>query len=169
MLSRQTYRGTVIDAETGEPLEGAVFVIVWHTNPIVRMNGPSYFHSATETLTDAKGEFIVNGSPGIDWNPFTSIDRYPSIAIFKPGYSPFIWRYLEEKPQEETKKAMLSDGAAIKLTALKNEQEMRRYTDTGPIGIPTDVPYEKIPKLTTLINIHRKSAGISGEIGKPSD
>ncbi len=26
----QTYRGKVVDAETGQPLEGAVFVIVWN-------------------------------------------------------------------------------------------------------------------------------------------
>src|ERR1043166_8866755 len=43
-----TYRGKVVDAETGEPLEGAVFVIVWMKKPMVTMDGPRYFHNARE-------------------------------------------------------------------------------------------------------------------------
>ena len=61
----------VVDAETGQPLEGAVFVIVWNKKLAVSMNGSRDFHSAKEALTDANGEFLVYGSPGLDWNPFT--------------------------------------------------------------------------------------------------
>jgi hypothetical protein len=39
----QTYRGRVLDADTGEPLEGAVFVITWHKKPFMTMDGPQYF------------------------------------------------------------------------------------------------------------------------------
>lgn len=164
----QTYRGRVVDAETGQPLEGAVFVIVWNKKLIVTMNGSRTFHSAKEAMTDEKGEFSVGGSPGIDWNPFTYVVEDPSIAIFMPGHGPFPRGHVREVSPVETEKAMRGTGAVIKLPRLKSQQEMRQYGGLGGLGIPSDTPYEKIPNLIRLINIHRKLAGVSSELGTPS-
>jgi hypothetical protein len=164
-LWAETYRGKVVDAETGEPLEGAVFVITWHKRPFITMNGPQYFHSANEGLTDGKGEFSVDGSPGVDWNPFTYIMERPHIAIFKPGYAPFPVGHLRETRQEETEQEMITGGALVKLPRLKTEQEMKQYTGPANMRIPSDVPYNEIPNLIKLINSHRKSIGFS-PIGK---
>lgn len=163
----QIYRGKVVDAETGQPLEGAVFVIVWYKKPFVTMNGPQDFHSAKEALTDAKGEFLVDGSPGIDWNPFTYIKNDPSIAIFMPGYGPFPVGHVKELPTAELEKAMTEAGAVIKLPKLKSQQEMRRYTFPGSMRILSDTPYEAMPNLIRLINIHSKMAGLTSQIGPP--
>jgi hypothetical protein len=164
-LWADTYRGKVVDAETGEPLEGAVFVIIWHKKPFITMNGPQYFHSANEGLTDGKGEFSVDGSPGVDWNPFTYIMERPHIAIFKPGYGPFPVAHVREKRQEETEQEMIKGGALVRLPRLKTDQEMKRYTSPTGMRIPSDVPYEEIPNLVRLINIQSKNIGIP-PIGK---
>jgi len=157
----QTYRGKVVDAETGQPLEGAVFVIVWNKKPFIAMDGPQYFHSAKEALTDAKGEFSVDGSPGIDWNPLTYLKNDPSIAIFMPGYGPFPVGHVKEMPQDHMEKAMTGAGVVIKLPKLKTQQEMWRYTSPGALQISTATPYEEMPNLMRAINIHRKLAGLS--------
>jgi hypothetical protein len=166
--SAQTYRGKVVDAETGQPLEGAVFVIVWEKKPALSMNGYRDFHSAKEALTDANGEFSVDGSPGIDWNPFTYVVKTPSIAIFMPGYGPFPTGHVKETPVAEMKNAMTGAGVVIKLPKLKTQQEMRRYTGPGALHISTGTPYEEIPNLMRLINIHSKMAGLSSQIGPPT-
>jgi hypothetical protein len=164
----QIYRGKVVDAETGQPLEGAVFVIVWTKKPLVTMDGPEYFHSATEALTDSKGEFSVDGSPGVDWNPFTYVRNHPSIAIFVPGYGPFPTGHVKDMPTEEMEKAMTGAGSVIKLPKLKTQEEMRRFASPGTLQISTGTPYEDIPNLVRLINIHRKLAGLSSQIGPPA-
>jgi uncharacterized membrane protein len=57
IVSAETYHGKVVDAETGEPLKGAVVAVVWHKKPILAMGGINYFHNARETLTDSEGRF----------------------------------------------------------------------------------------------------------------
>ncbi len=164
----QIYRGQVVDAATGQPLEGAVFVIVWNKKPLITMDGPQYFHSAKEVLTDSKGEFSLDGSPGIDWNPFTYILDNPSIAIFMPGYGPFPTGHVKETPREEMEKAMTGTGVVIKLPKLKSEQEMRKFSGPENLRIPTTTPYEELPNLIRLINIHRKLARFSSQLGTPT-
>ena len=161
VLWAQTYRGKVVEADTGEPLEGAVFVITWHKKPFITMDGPQYFHSAKEGLTDAKGEFSVDGSPTIDWNPFTYIMERPHIAIFKPGYGPFPVAHVREKRLEESEQEMVKGGAIIKLARLKTQEELKRYTSQTGMRIPSGVPNEDIPRLIKLINVQRKMAGLT--------
>src|SRR5438552_10149675 len=43
-----TYHGTVVDAETGTPLQGASVTVVWVKRPVIAMDGPEYFHEARE-------------------------------------------------------------------------------------------------------------------------
>ena len=85
----------MIDAETGKPIEGAVVVVEWHKKPRIAMGGIAYFHNARETLTDADGKFVLDSSPGIDWNPLTYIQE-PRIIVFYPGYRPFTPAYMKD-------------------------------------------------------------------------
>lgn len=163
----ETYHGTVVDAETNAPLEGAVVVVVWHRKPIVTMDGPQYFHKAVEALTDAEGKFAVDASPGIDWNPFTYVLKEPRIVIFKPGYGPFPVGHLSTKSVKELKEAMLTEGATIALPKLKTKKELREFTSPVDMRISTLVPDERIPKLMRLINMQRRSLGLQPE-GRPS-
>src|SRR5436190_4736834 len=84
------YHGTAVDADTGEPIQGAAVVVVWYTRPYIAMpagDAPETLHAIKETTTDAIGRFAVSTWRGIDWNPFTHV-LAPTIVIYKPGYEP---------------------------------------------------------------------------------
>src|SRR5436309_3524558 len=71
------YHGTVVDEETGAPLQGTAVTVVWSRRPVVAMDGPEYFHEAREAVADAKGGFAVDVSPSRDWNPLTYVKQPP--------------------------------------------------------------------------------------------
>jgi hypothetical protein len=76
------YEGKVIDAETGEPIEGAVVLGVWYRIHPNVAGWNSEFYDATETLTDENGDFSI---PGLGLLVFSNIDTI-DILIFKAGY-----------------------------------------------------------------------------------
>jgi hypothetical protein len=165
-----TYHGTVVDAETKAPLEGAVVAVIWHRKPLVTMNGPQYFHRAREVLTDAEGKFAVNAAPGIDWFPFTYVVREPRVVIFKPGYGPFpvaqvsprvVMRFGEQHQLDlvELNRELLK-GAVVALPKLKTAEELREFSNTGALLISALIPDERIPNVIRLLNVHRKELGL---------
>ncbi len=158
----KTYHGTVVDEETGKPLEGAVIVVIWHKKPMISMDAPEYFHDAKETLTDSEGRFRLDASPAIDWNPFTVINE-PNVVIFQPGYEPFaLLRTLTRHgfhTFEDVDNAF-QKAVVIKLSELKSRDELRKFGDASILGIGPDVPFEKVPNFLKLINDQRKMAGL---------
>lgn len=75
------YRGKIVDAETKEPIEGAVIFIEW-----VKLHafGGSTFIDGQETLTDKNGEFYISGI----WvfNPWKRLTSEAEMTIYKSGY-----------------------------------------------------------------------------------
>lgn len=160
----EAYRGTVIDAETKAPLEGAVVVVIWYKKPLITMDGPQYFHKATEALTDAEGKFSVDASPGMNWNPFRRVlkdpEIYPAVVIYKPGYGPFPEAQVSPTSETEAKQAMLRDGAVVELRTLKTKNELRRFTGPASMVGVSIAPQDRIPNLMRLINVQRRSLGL---------
>jgi hypothetical protein len=70
--------GTVIDSETGKPLEGAIVLVEW---TITRGIGLEYTNSyqVVEVLTGSNGKFKVSGV----FNPFVNA---PNVTVYKKGY-----------------------------------------------------------------------------------
>jgi hypothetical protein len=83
------FMGKVVDAKTGEPIEGAVVLIGFYTKSGSVGGWVGKFADAIETLTDAKGEFHFSSKriyllrSNAIWD-----DRY-QITIFKPGYGAY--------------------------------------------------------------------------------
>ncbi len=81
------FLGKVIDADTKEPIAGAVVLAVYRSE-VPSIAGPmSSFTDAQETLTDENGEFKI---PKLKrW--FVADRGYPrgKLTIFKPGYGAF--------------------------------------------------------------------------------
>jgi hypothetical protein len=89
-----TFSGKVIDADTGEPIEGAVVVASWiEAWPGIAGEG-SRLKDVKETLTDKSGSWSITGPKGQmnDEHPYLSLllglhyTREPEFIIFKPGY-----------------------------------------------------------------------------------
>src|SRR3989304_86240 len=72
--------GTVVDAETGKPIEGAVVLVEWTI--IKGLPGMNYTESykVVEVVTDKDGSFTVSGVS----NPL--VNRPPHLVVYKKGY-----------------------------------------------------------------------------------
>lgn len=88
---KPAFKGKVIDAETKEPIEGAVVVVIYEKYPIISGpgGGSASIMNIKEFLTDKNGEFYAPSYTTII-QPF-SIEAYASFIIFKPGYGSFPW------------------------------------------------------------------------------
>jgi len=84
-------KGTVVDANTGQPIEGVVVTASWILLPW-GTTYPLRTLKALETVTDDLGKYTIHG-----WAPKFSLsghleDDQPKIRFFKPGYVPLVIR-----------------------------------------------------------------------------
>lgn len=81
---KSDFKGKVIDAETKEPIEGAVVVVVYNKITYAIIEKGTDAIKAKETLTDKNGEF--------NFPSYTTLiaplsgEHYASFLIYKPGY-----------------------------------------------------------------------------------
>ena len=158
MTLAATYSGKVVDAETGKPLQGAVIVVVWYKKAIYSMDGPEYFHNARETLTDREGNFSMDASEGINWNPLTWIET-PRIAVYHPGYWPLSDAYPREFRDPYGMDDAMKKGAVVKLPKLKTDEELRKFADLTS-SVSMGAPRERIPNLLRAVNVQRAMLGL---------
>jgi hypothetical protein len=151
------YHGQVVDAETGEPLKGAVVVVYWLKKAFISMNGGWSFHNVKEAVADAEGKFSVDASEGINFNPFTFVDTV-RVQIWHPGYGPLSNTYPREFRDLYGIEEALLKGAVVKLPKLKTNEELRKFL---PLHFVSGlVPRIAIPNVTRLENAQRKLAGL---------
>lgn len=180
--SKPEFRGRVIDAETREPIEGAV-VVVMYTKCFVVGNpgGPnSTIIKARETLTNASGEFYF---PPYFSLMFFSEDQGARFVFFKPGYKAI--DRIEATPlPDETYLAIEENmigkegeishidmfGALkkwkgvlgiVELERVKAEDERLQATPSVP---SSRYRSNKLPLLFKAINEDRKQRGLEGEV-----
>lgn len=87
IFKKPAYKGKVIDAETKEPIEGAVVVAVYEKQSLGIVESYSVTVDVKETLTDKNGEFHIPSYIALiqplSWGSYTT------FIIFKPGYGNF--------------------------------------------------------------------------------
>ncbi len=73
-----TITGTVVDGDTGQPIEGAVVLAEWS---ITKGLGLTYSksHEVVEAVTDKEGKVTISGL----FNPFVN---HPSLTVYRKGY-----------------------------------------------------------------------------------
>ena len=76
----------VVDAETGEPIEGAVAIAIWRKHSVTETawfeGGKMVVVRAEEAVSDKEGKIYIDDF--WDWHLFEN--RYPRLTIYKPGY-----------------------------------------------------------------------------------
>ncbi|MBM4333269.1 MAG: carboxypeptidase regulatory-like domain-containing protein [Deltaproteobacteria bacterium] len=169
IFHEKSFRGKVIDAETKEPIEGAVVVVQYHIN----MLGPTGMHTTLadvqEALTDHKGEFFIP-SKTMMINPL-SVGDETSFLVWKPGYKrKDIWGgyfFAKEPGSVENRPAHTEKGLELKPMKLGLvELDKFKTCEERLHGMPSPVGDldNKQPKLIRVINEERKHLGLEGEL-----
>ncbi len=91
----EIFHGKVIDADTKEPIEGAVVVASWVEERATPAGPTSRLKDVKETLTNKNGEWVIDGPKGRDGGNIIAIFTFltgtyytlpPEFIVFKPGF-----------------------------------------------------------------------------------
>jgi hypothetical protein len=163
------WKAQVVDAETGEPLEGVVVLMYWvtYTSSWAGWAGGD-FHDAEEVVTGPDGRFVVPRRLVFTLIPWKKVSR--EMVIFKPGYGQ--WRFREARqwdklPRWESKakfeeawKRFEGEGVVLELSPLKTREERLKFYD-GPYGhAPTLVPPERTRRLDEARDTEARYLGL---------
>jgi hypothetical protein len=171
-LYGDTFKGRVIDADTKEPIEGAVVVATWHKARATPHGETSRLKDVKEALTDKNGEWVIEGPKGRWSGNITAIftfltgtyyTRPPEFIIFKPGYCPYgslvdVCMRKEIKPMGHDK---IAEGVTVELPRLTSGEDRVRVIP-HPIdfnGNPREL-YKKQREFIRLINEERRNLGL---------
>ena len=154
------YKGKVIDADTKEPIEGAVVVAIWTRDVKYFPSGSrGIFKKARETLTDKNGEFSIKPYHHYSLRPFSEL--WLRWIIFKPGYGSFP-RHPKVKPKGISPNGLtskiFSPYTVVELPKLKTSGErLKSWRSAHPSGV---VPNKKISLLIDALNIEAVRLGL---------
>jgi hypothetical protein len=145
------YKGRVVDAETGKPIEGVVVLGVWYKEIATAAGGVGSYYDAEETVTDKNGEFEIKG---MGLKVLTNIGPM-NFFIFKAGHE-YIGMYPWETLKTDPRKIMWKgDQAIIPLRELTLEERKSRLFGKE------NVPEEKQRLLIRELNRERLSIGLT--------
>jgi hypothetical protein len=164
------WRATIVDAETGQPLEGAVVVAAFtkYSHHLAGTAGGEYYGS-DEVVTGPDGRFEI---PARNlWNPiriFTEVRM--ELTVVKPGYGRFRLRTTQEQ-KEALMKLSLSklsvwpsleeDNAVLEMPPLKTREARLQYYDTMGWTVDHLVPRGLIPRFLEAERQERAYLGLS--------
>lgn len=146
------YRGKVVDADTREPIEGAVVLGTWSVLHPNVAGGYHTYYDARETVTNKNGEFVI---PGQGLRIMSNLEP-AQILIFRVGYNykDESWDSLKIDLYSKDKIDWKNDMPVIPIRKF-NENDRKSLT----IPNRPDVPERLMKLLTIEINKERKIRG----------
>lgn len=121
--SAKDIRGQVVDAETGQPLEGVVVVARWIFNWTVGPGSAGGTINTLETVTDKEGKYFIPGWGPRPRPPFAYLNHLdPELRFFKSNFYPagLTNSLLNYKNHNRSKlRSSEWDGKVIKLKPFK--------------------------------------------------
>jgi hypothetical protein len=169
-----TFKGRLIDADTKEPIEGAVVVAYWYKAIDTIAGESTTLKDVKECLTDKNGEWSISGTKGRPHGPipplslFISYTREPLFIVFKPGYCSWPNGFSIDACRNRIKiiggkDERIGEGGTLELPKLtKREDRLRALSISTPSG---EYPPERTRELIRLINEERRKFGL-GEISE---
>ena len=150
------YKGRVVDAETGAPIEGVVILGVWYKEIPTAAGAVGSYYDASETMTDKNGEFEIRG---LGLKVFTNIAPM-HVLIFKAGYKyigPGMWESLSvDGGLLRSKVAWEGKRAIIPLRKLTIEERQKQ----GSPDFPSSAMGPKLQRMISEINRDRLERGL---------
>jgi len=143
------YRGRVVDAETKEPLAGAVVVARWLRVKTEPLRASTVHYAVRETLTEANGEFVLHAEDIETSAPEKT--KHPHFEVFFPGYGSFLSLAFARRGFQRGD--FEGSGMNIGLPRLSSPQERRHYL-VSPFDF-SEQPFAELPHLMRLVNLER--------------
>jgi len=155
------YKGRVVDAQTDEPIEGAVVFIRFHTIFQLSPGGAVYkYADAVEVMTDNNGEFRIPSYKVEAFRLFHAWDPFEEVTIFKPGYGVFP-EHPESGSDSPRGRRLLAENKYITVKLPKLMTIKERKDNIRMLHIPiTDAPFERQKNILELGNFERKKLGL---------
>jgi hypothetical protein len=166
--SAKPIHGTVVDAETGRPLEGVIVVAQWILyEASVGGQNPRKRLQVLETVTAPDGTYAFPGwGPKLNLpviNPFGGYfccfltNRDPLLNLFKPGYRPL--SVLNQIETDVSVRTSDWDGKTIRLERFRGDSEAwARELDLlqGDLAWGDVMEWRRLPRMTLAILRQKK-------------
>ncbi len=158
------YEGKVIDAKTGQPIEGAVVFGEWSKAHPGAGGASHTYYDSREVLTDGNGEFSI---PGLGLLVLTMIEEM-DVIIFKAGYeqiTPNPWSGLKNVWPKD-KVIWQGDKATFRLKRLSMKERRKRHVSFPSCAV------EHRGKMRNLIresNIEMREMGMAANMLLPEE
>lgn len=148
------YKGKVIDADIGEPIEGAAVVGVAYIGIVAGIkDAMPFFCDAKEAVTDKNGAFILPKISCLNLWPLAGMNK-PHFVVFKPGYLSYPPRSMEASAFTGVEFKDKRQQQVIKLKKAITYEERR-----STLGLVDISDVKKTPYLLKLINEERRNLG----------
>ncbi len=137
------FTGRVVDAQTNDPIPGAIFVAQWERwipNPV---HSKWWFNDARAAVADKDGKFEIPGR----WPPLlSSLIGLVRLTCVAPGYAP----YVSVGPEHAQ--------MTVRLTPLPpSQREDRGSSWSSELG---SIPDDRLKKLEASVNAKRRQLGL---------
>jgi len=151
-----TYKGKVVDADTGVPIEGAVVLGTWYTVISTVAGGVSNYYDARETATDKNGEFSISG---MGLRIMSNLEPM-HFLIFKSGYEHIgSMPWVSLKVDEPLSKRIMWDGDKP-IVPLKKLTMEERKKQSGPSDPPSEALLRNVILMLREIDKNDKERGL---------
>jgi hypothetical protein len=140
------FRGRVVDADTGEPVAGAVMLVVW-TEAYGLGLLETRFHDAKEAVSDKDGRWEV---PRLEDSRIRITVLWPEFHMFVPGYE-----LKEDIVTPPSSDRVYLDDTVTTVRRIKTRAELVRKSR----GRPSVVPADRLPETTAAVNRERAMLG----------
>jgi hypothetical protein len=155
------YEGKVIDAETGQPIEGAVIHGLWYMAHPGPGGATHTVYSSREVLTDANGHFNIPGQGLLFFSNLEPMD----VTILKAGYTQiydYIWGFTDTKGMGV--ELLNKNMAVFKLRRMTLEERKKRS-----ITMPVIDSSGKMKLLRKESNREKIEMGLTSEYLYPTE
>lgn len=151
------WKGQIVDAETGTPLEGMVILAYW-VKWTASWGGwaGGDFIDAEETVTDPDGRFVIPPHSTFTLMPWSRITG--ELVILKPGYG--LWAFRGGNPSRESIwKRLERNEEIIEMPRLRTREERLMFYRQH-WHVPGIVPDEHAPRLLQAQEVERANLGL---------
>lgn len=154
------WRGQIVDAETGLPLQGVVVLaeFIKSTGSLAGDSAAAYYGSH-EVVTGTDGRFEIPGR--LLWNPIRWRSHIQvEFVIFKPGYGAARFRGAGQVAGQPWHELLAREDIVIEMPPLKNREDRIHFMRSSARPRPWVTPPEAHPHYTEQLQRELRDLGL---------